>query len=770
MTTAAAQGPARVPTPRPKAPPTSSVNPELATAVNNPRPTPAPAPASSSSDTSASPAQAGAVRRGLRTTLSDPLSDRTTEFLIRRTLCPQQNLEKGRSAPAPIEEILPPLTSRNDVDLQLYALIAIILREYVQNWYNKITPDEAFVAEIVQIIAHCTRALEQRLRKVDLESLLLDELPDLLDRHVTAYRAAHDPVTQPPVETDPREIYHSLCPLPALSPVPHAGTAQNLAEQAENEVAYRQLLVHAVLAVLLPTEDLENECLTALVGQIFSELIIGNVVANRLSEPWFIWEILTISSGVIARRRAIANDDSASGGTSKDGGGGGGGGGQGLKGSDGPKPKSFAIQDLFWTVLQWCFLATSFVRIAFSVVLSSRGLPARVPPGNGSGNGAGTRQDMTGHKSGMEQPAEARGDDPLAMHQRPEQAQAQQAQAVKRPVLAFRCWPAVANLIGMDVRMPWLCGALSILQWIAMTAPGQMAGLDGTIDRLLSHYIHRYLLDPSALPPLLRSVRGALFPNNMPGSSAMIAPSSDAELRALRRRCANALWDLTPKGVGRLYFGGSRGGGVFWATATSASSSSSVSASSSPPASATNSASAASSSSAAAAAASGAGAPEEKGSSLQQNQHGSGSRSGSSSSAGEEGLSSSSFGGRLLMRRSAPTAPQKKVSSSSSGDQQRSGSGGEKQASDSSSVVRSAQCEKKKDDTAITTDSDNKDDGKDEDEQRILTEIESSILDLFSDAYCNKHLIYNILELFLVRLMPELAEKGVIELWKERLA
>jgi hypothetical protein len=80
---------------------------------------------------------------------------------------------------------LPPLSSRNDVDLQLYALIAIILREYVQNWYTKITADETFVAEIVQIIAHITRALEQRLRKVDLESLLFDELPELLDNHVT---------------------------------------------------------------------------------------------------------------------------------------------------------------------------------------------------------------------------------------------------------------------------------------------------------------------------------------------------------------------------------------------------------------------------------------------------------------------------------------------------------------------------------------------------------------------------------------------------------
>lgn len=71
------------------------------------------------------------------------------------------------------------------MDLQLYAFLAIILREFVQSWYSKITTDENFVAEIIHIIAHCSRALEQRFRKVDLESLLLDEIPDLLDKHIT---------------------------------------------------------------------------------------------------------------------------------------------------------------------------------------------------------------------------------------------------------------------------------------------------------------------------------------------------------------------------------------------------------------------------------------------------------------------------------------------------------------------------------------------------------------------------------------------------------
>lgn len=38
--------------------------------------------------------------------------------------------------------------------------------------------------EVVKIIAHITRAVEQRLRKVDLESLLMDELPELLEIHL----------------------------------------------------------------------------------------------------------------------------------------------------------------------------------------------------------------------------------------------------------------------------------------------------------------------------------------------------------------------------------------------------------------------------------------------------------------------------------------------------------------------------------------------------------------------------------------------------------
>jgi hypothetical protein len=163
MTAAPPQAPSHLLQPRPKA---------VATSTTSSPPAPA-------STTSTSVPSTPVSRLSVHQHPSYYLSDRATTFLIRRTLCPQI-ADKN----APISDLLPPLTSSNDVDLQLYAFISIVIREFVYTWYAKVTPDQTFVEEVVKIIAHCTRGLEQRLRKVDLEALIFDELPELLDTHV----------------------------------------------------------------------------------------------------------------------------------------------------------------------------------------------------------------------------------------------------------------------------------------------------------------------------------------------------------------------------------------------------------------------------------------------------------------------------------------------------------------------------------------------------------------------------------------------------------
>lgn len=52
--------------------------------------------------------------------------------------------------------------------------------------------------------------------------------------------------------------------------------------------------------------------------------------------------------------------------------------------------------------------------------------------------------------------------------------------------------------------------------------------------------------------------------------------------------------------------------------------------------------------------------------------------------------------------------------------------------------------------------------------EKRVKEVEE-VLNVFEDTYCNKHLMYGVVELILVRLIPELSERSVEELREERL-
>ncbi|KAI5793462.1 PXA domain-containing protein [Pyronema domesticum] len=197
--------------------------------------------------------------------------DSRTLLLIRRNLC-------AHSTPTtPLEELLPALSSSANVDTQLYAFIAIIIRDFVTSWYSHVSQDHTFTDEIVALIAHCTRSLEERMRKLDLEVLLLDEIPAILEAHVRDFRTASDRVSTAlaPNLTLP-ELFRSYQPHPA----------------SDNERLYLKLLSNNILSVLLPSEDLESGCERSLLREIVANIILGNIL-DKLSEPFALYEIIT---------------------------------------------------------------------------------------------------------------------------------------------------------------------------------------------------------------------------------------------------------------------------------------------------------------------------------------------------------------------------------------------------------------------------------------------------------------------------------------------
>ncbi|EER45095.1 PXA domain-containing protein [Histoplasma capsulatum H143] len=394
----------------------------------------------------------------------DAANDKATAALIRRVLCPQSSNygpdQRERGTPRPLEELLPPLTSSNEVDLQLYALIAIIIKEFVYAWYSMITPDHTFSDEIIQIIAHCTRALEQRLRQVDVDALVLDEIPALVEAHIVAFRTAYQNPHMNRSASYLHTVYHTLNPHPALFPVPDASDTTAIAEQQKRETAYRQLLAQGVLAVLLPTEDLENVYLRTLVGDILADMILGEFVSDKLSDGPFIYELLTRLITVIQQdgRKNEQAEHIQKGRLERFG-------LLGPKGESGYDDSSGANQSnlstLLWRILQYCYLTFVTIRFVlvglFQVASSSLRVSSGRPP-------PACSQSTPVNLAGEPQAWPNGG-------------------SLRRPVLKYRIFGMVSQLIDVPGRMPWLGGALALAQYVMVEGPGKLGDTGMIVDR-----------------------------------------------------------------------------------------------------------------------------------------------------------------------------------------------------------------------------------------------------------------------------------------------
>ncbi|MCJ1412663.1 hypothetical protein MMC19_006760 [Ptychographa xylographoides] len=434
--------------PRPKAPPTSSSTTSLHALASSSTPQLSRASSRNRQDSPLLPPSIPVTGT----------SDKATTALIRRVLCPH-----AHGAPndlQPIDELLPPLTSSNDVDLQLYAIIAVIVKEFVYSWYAKITPDQGFVEDVVRISAHCTRALEQRIRSTDIENLVFNELPQLLEGHVHAYRLSQQSLNpnSPSTSVDPRSVYHTLVPHPAFSPPPDEKNPSTIEEQSQNEGAYRQLLVHGALAVLLPTEDLGNACLRTLVADVAGEMILGQGIGGKACEGWFIWDGITKTVATIKARvepKATGPEIEADTRTRLEKFG-------LLSGRDDTTDqrrkhaRSSPISRAFWRILQYGYLAVLATRFVFVSLLAASSSTSRRPLTT-------TEPHITGDEHGV--------------------TESTTATAWTPPLLTFRIFPLISLLLHLAERAPWLSGSLSLMQHHLTRRPGRLGATDGLLDK-----------------------------------------------------------------------------------------------------------------------------------------------------------------------------------------------------------------------------------------------------------------------------------------------
>jgi hypothetical protein len=278
-----------------------------------------------------------------------------------------------------------------------------------------------------------------------------------------AYRTAKRGSDLIPLPSSTREIYHSLNPHPALSPIPSSLDPKANSEQHENEVAYRHLLAQGTLAVLLPTEDLENVGLRTLVDDILADLILGNEVGGKVCENWFVWGTISKIISLASRRRGTDGEkrEEEEGertrlekfgllSTKED-----------QYEDDSPRNSQSRFSRWMWKLVYAFYLTYVILRFVvtglFHAALSVPGAPARDLVSSPDHHAPINRSDEAPSWPGK--------------------------MATRRAVLDYRVYGMLARLIDLAGRMPWLDGCLSLIHYLIVTGPGRLGDADSVLDR-----------------------------------------------------------------------------------------------------------------------------------------------------------------------------------------------------------------------------------------------------------------------------------------------
>lgn len=258
-----------------------------------------------------------------------------------------------------------------------------------------------------------------------------------------------------------RRIYHDLLPSPALPLQSEPGVRSTDTTEAEDyESAYRQLLIQGTLAVLLPTEDLQNGPLRTLVTDVVADLIVGQAVAGKICQSWFLHDAITKAIASINMKMRPKVDgtelqDDAKSRLEK----------FGLLSSqhksDRPHssdPNQSQFTTWFWRILQYAFIALSFLRSVWIEFQRTRSHPEacrRFKPASKS-VGRTVQLNLDGPQP----------EDPT-----------------QQPVLSFRCFTLVSTLLKAADRMPWMTGMIEYWQHFLLYGAGQIAQYDSLLDR-----------------------------------------------------------------------------------------------------------------------------------------------------------------------------------------------------------------------------------------------------------------------------------------------
>lgn len=187
-----------------------------------------------------------------------------------------QQLTKNILSPNNKLKDFPSLTSSNKIDLSLYALFSLLIKNFIISWYVeslKLNNIEEFINELIFLFAHICRNIQGRINE-NIDSfikLLIIDLPYVINNHIAKFNE----IEKLQVIDNNEEFVKNFLDNYGIDHIDE----------------YRLLLIESIIKLLLPNENTESEISKDFMISLLDGIIMGNLIKS-FSQNYVIWEII----------------------------------------------------------------------------------------------------------------------------------------------------------------------------------------------------------------------------------------------------------------------------------------------------------------------------------------------------------------------------------------------------------------------------------------------------------------------------------------------
>ncbi|KAJ1728172.1 hypothetical protein LPJ61_004180 [Coemansia biformis] len=184
------------------------------------------------------------------------------------------------------------------VNASVARLVKLVVRDFVHDWYQRVTDDKEFAAQVTGQLSQMVSEIEKRCLRVDWLRFVLFELPEIVQLHVRDAQqcAARLGTAYVGRETSIEAVFQSMQPHVALT----------LA--ADSELVYLRRLSHELLRVFMPAEAQGDEVVHHLLREILACAVLRNAV-DALSDPSTLNEGIIQAVGKYSKKDYFAKAD-----------------------------------------------------------------------------------------------------------------------------------------------------------------------------------------------------------------------------------------------------------------------------------------------------------------------------------------------------------------------------------------------------------------------------------------------------------------------------